>query len=233
MSPIFSLRVKQLDENISRTFTRINEYQTELEDEKDPNQRSQYRRRITQLRESLAGYQTEYRELQAQQTGESSTQMQEASVQLHKLNIQVNALGNLVLRSYNELQSVLLTRYSASEKSIVSELTKQLNQGQLATVEAILQAVESNQIPEREMQEFIIEFQRSLALVSHEHGTSLVQGREITEILEAPGLDFQHKLKVSLPIIPLLIDYEAEVGLGSGFNLKAMWEKWKENFRGK
>ncbi|MGB3310800.1 MAG: hypothetical protein WBG32_00030 [Nodosilinea sp.] len=231
-SPIFDLRLHQLENNITRAFTRIDEYQVELEDERDPNQRSQYRRRIEQLRGTLVEYQKEYSELQKQELGDSSTQMQTVSSQLQRLNIQINSLGNLVLGSHKDLKQVLLARYTASEQMIVSEITKQLNQNQLITVEAALQAVDSNQVPVMEMQELVIEAQNALTLLNEKQGGLSAEKQRVSEMLKSPELDFQHKVKVSLPIIPLLVDYEAEIGLGTGFNLKSMWERWKENFRG-
>lgn len=221
-----------MENNITRAFTRIDEYQVELEDERDPNQRSQYRRRIEQLRGTLVEYQKEYSELQKQELGDSSTQMQTVSSQLQRLNIQINSLGNLVLGSHKDLKQVLLARYTASEQMIVSEITKQLNQNQLITVEAALQAVDSNQVPVMEMQELVIEAQNALTLLNEKQGGLSAEKQRVSEMLKSPELDFQHKVKVSLPIIPLLVDYEAEIGLGTGFNLKSMWERWKENFRG-
>lgn len=232
-SPIFELRLKQLENNLNRVATRIYEYQTELEDENDPNRKSQYRRRIEQLKELLSEYQSEYDELKGRGANESSIEMQEVSDQLKRLNIQINAIGNLVLKSHQDLRQILLTRYSASEQKIISEIAKQLNQSQLATVEAVLQAVETNQIPEREMQQFVTEVQQTLTLLNQKEGALSPEKQKVFEIVNAPTLDFQHKVKISLPIIPFLMDYEGELSLGTGFNLKAIWEQWRGKFRGK
>ena len=49
--------------------------------------------------------------------------------------------------------------------------------------------------------------------------------KQLAEVVDAPGLDVKHRLKAVIPIIPLLLQYEAEIGLDSGVNLEAAWNK--------
>ncbi|MFM6080602.1 MAG: hypothetical protein ACKPCI_19180, partial [Dolichospermum sp.] len=42
----------------------------------------------------------------------------------------------------------------------------------------------------------------------------------LVEIINYPELDFKHKLKVAIPLIPFILDYEGELELGTGINLK-------------
>ena len=44
------------------------------------------------------------------------------------------------------------------------------------------------------------------------------------EIIKDPQFDAKHRLKEGLPIIPMLVGYEGELELGSGFNIKTAWE---------
>lgn len=45
----------------------------------------------------------------------------------------------------------------------------------------------------------------------------------LAELVDAPKLDVAHKLKFTLPLIPFILDYEAEIQLGSVLNLEAAW----------
>ena len=54
---------------------------------------------------------------------------------------------------------------------------------------------------------------------------------EIKEAINDPSIDTTHKLKLSIPIIPLLLDYETELELEAGFNLKALWQQLKNRFQ--
>lgn len=52
------------------------------------------------------------------------------------------------------------------------------------------------------------------------------------QIAEAPSLDARHKLEVTIPLIPLLLEYKFETELGSRANLVALWEALKARVRG-
>ena len=55
----------------------------------------------------------------------------------------------------------------------------------------------------------------------------------LADVVDDLRLDVSHKLKVSLPIIPLILSYEGEVGIKSGVILKAAWEGFTVRVRGK
>lgn len=73
----------------------------------------------------------------------------------------------------------------------------------------------------------------------HEHVASIAD-RDLAEgvaaaqqLAEDPSLDARHKLEVTIPIIPLLLDYKFETELGSRANLVALWETLKTKVQGK
>ncbi|MFB2980828.1 hypothetical protein [Microseira sp. BLCC-F43] len=222
-SSAFNLRLQQLETNIAQTFTLLNEFEIELRDEDHPGIRSKYRRRIEQLRELLTRHQQEYDELQKQVTGEAPAKMQDVATELQQVNAKLNTLGNMVLSSYVELRRTLLARYAATERSIVAAIAKQLNQNQLVTVQAMLDALETNRISEAEIQQLLAGIQEMLAVVE---AKKLALPPAVAEVINHPAFDAKHKLKVSIPIIPFLLDYEGELELAAGFNLKAAWERW-------
>ena len=47
--------------------------------------------------------------------------------------------------------------------------------------------------------------------------------RKLAEVAGDPGLDVKHKLKVMIPILPVLLAYEGELELGSHLNLREAW----------
>ena len=227
----FNLRLQQLEASIAQTFTLLKEFDTELLDEDSPDRRSKYRRRIERLRELQAGYQQEYDELQRQVTGRPPAKMQDIAAELQQVNTQINALGNLVLVGYGELRQTLLAHYAATEQTIVAAMTEQLSQNQLVTVQAVLDALEADRISEAEMQQFLTGIQQMLAVLE-EKRVALPPGKEeIARVINAPALNARHKLKVSLPIIPFLLDYEGELELGTGINLKVVWARWVAKFQ--
>jgi hypothetical protein len=60
----------------------------------------------------------------------------------------------------------------------------------------------------------------------------MTEAKNLSDVVDDPKLDVTHKLKVSIPIIPLILSYETEVELKSGLNLKAAWQRLKVRVRG-
>jgi hypothetical protein len=97
-------------------------------------------------------------------------------------------------------------------------IIEQLNQTQLAFTENMLNAVAANQVSESEMLEMLA------VLESRIPSLPANSQAEIAEIIKSPELDTRHKITVTLPIIPFLINYEGELELGTGFNIKSARE---------
>jgi len=77
--------------------------------------------------------------------------------------------------------------------------------------------------------------QQALLEISHKEmydSQLMTEAKSLSDVVEDPKLDVNHKLKVSIPIIPLILSYETEVELKSGLNLKAAWQRLKARVRG-
>jgi hypothetical protein len=210
--PGFDLRLQQLESNIEKATILIGQYQTELILEDDPQRKGKYKLRIEQLKELIDSYKQELDKLREEADIDQIYKVNKIAVELHEMNDQINALGNLVLRSH-------------------TALSKQLNQNQLATVQTIMDALEANRIAEVDLEDLLKNVQITLETAKSK-GLSISSAQEeIERVIDDPSIDAKHKIKVSIPIIPLLIDYEAELELGTGFNLKMLWEQWKNRFR--
>jgi hypothetical protein len=54
------------------------------------------------------------------------------------------------------------------------------------------------------------------------------QSEQVADVIGEPGLDIAHKLKVCIPIIPMLLAYEGEISLAQKANLEATWQRLTE-----
>ncbi|NJR61830.1 MAG: hypothetical protein HC769_25185 [Cyanobacteria bacterium CRU_2_1] len=226
VSPDFDQkRLQDLADNIAKEQELLNDYEEALRLEDDPRRLKRYYKEIERQRESVHRYQQEFSALQQRQTSrppgqtsKPSAQMQEVGKQLQQMDAKLNILlsGQIAIyEDLNQMRHALLIRYDAAEQSIISAITQQLDQNQLLLTQNLLNALEANQVSEPEMQ-------RMLAVLE-ERIPSLPPSQ--AAIIKDPELDAKHKLKVTLPIIPLLVEYEGELELGSGFNIKSAWEK--------
>ena len=66
------------------------------------------------------------------------------------------------------------------------------------------------------------ELQRRATAIDDQH--LITSAQEAADMVSAPELSVKHKLKVTIPIVPLLLGYEGEVELNSRLNLEASWQ---------
>jgi len=235
LSPAISLQLDHLADNIRRDLALLKDYEDAQRYEADPCRQAKYRRAIEELRESATYYQREYEELQAQVSGELSIKMQDIAAQLHQMDMKLDALliGQAAIQDdLINLQQIVLARFDTSEQTIIATALERLDQNQLATVQAMLDALEGNQMSEAEMRR-VIDTVEQILVVLQQRGVVLPSQQLVAEVIAAPTLDVKHKLKVTFPIIPLIIGYEGELELGSKLNLEALWQRLVARVRGK
>jgi hypothetical protein len=217
LSQIFQQRLTDLLDHITQDQKLLKEFEEALTVEDNPRTLKKYKKEIKRQQESIDNYKQEYTELQQQLIGISTPQIQVVGNQLQIIENQlqqIDAKLNIVLIN----QDSLLLRYQVSEQAILRVFIEQLNQTQLAFTENMLNAVAANQVSESEM------LQMLAVLESRIPSLPSSSQAEIAEIIKSPELDARHKITVTLPIVPFLINYEGELELGTGFNIKSAWE---------
>ncbi len=195
----YQKRLEDLEDNIKQDLELLKDYDDELRYTTDPRLKARYRREITRQENSVSRYKQEYNRLQQELTGQPSPQMQEVAIQLRQMDAKLNIL-------------------LSGQVAIYEDLLKQLDQNQLVLTQKLQDALDANQVSEPQMQQMLA--------VLEERIPSLPPGQAaIAEVIKDPELDVKQKLKVTLPIVPMLVEYEGEFELGSGFNIKTAWEK--------
>jgi hypothetical protein len=137
----------------------------------------------------------------------------------------------------NDFRKIMLARFDVSEQAIITAIVQRLDQNQLETLQSILDEIETHRVPENELQETLNTLQQALLEIRQEerglYDSQLVsEAKSLSEVVDDPKIDVNHKLKISVPIIPLILSYETEVELKSGLNLKAAWQSLKARVRG-
>ncbi len=230
ISSIFKQRLQDLANNIDQDFKLLKEFEDALRYETNPRVKAAYRHDIKQLRESATLYQQEYDELQEIITNdESVTNIQSVKIQLYqidaKLDILLNGQDDVSEKLY-QMRQTLLNRYDDAEKAMIASIAKQFSQTQLTITQTLVDALEGNQLSELEMQEMLAVLEKQIPSLPPSQAV-------VAEIIKAPELDTKHKLKITLPIVPFLIDYEGELEIGSGFNVKLAWKRLLTKLRKK
>ena len=228
------VRLSDLADNVRQDMDLLKQYEDALRYEDDPRRRTKYRREIQRLRESAARHRQEYDEVQAEATGEPSVAMRDIASQLQEMDSRLNALleGQTAIRDgLTDLRRDLLARFDSSERTIITSVVERLSHSQLAAVQAVLDRLETQSVSEEEILHLLDAAQQMMAELQQQ-AVVLPGQQELAEVIAAPTLDAKHKLKVTLPIIPLLLAYEGEIELRSGLNLDAAWKRLVTRIRG-
>lgn len=216
-------RLTDLEDNIKQDSALLKNYEDELRYEDEPRRKAKYNRAIEQLRESASRHQQEYDQLYQHITGESTVQMHSVAIQLEEVNNRLDRLSagqKAIYANINNLRQGLLAHYEAGEKNIISAITYQLNESQMTTISALLDAIEANKVSDAEMENILPSIQEGLSILQQRGITLTGSQEEIVQVINAPQMDFKHRLKVAVPLIPFILDYEGELELGTGINLK-------------
>jgi len=228
-------RTNDLLDNITRDFALLKEFEDELRVEDDPGRRAKYQRRIEMLKTSAYGYEQELRELERRLLTGAPEATSNSTARLEGVHEKLDALlaGQSDLHQcLHHLFQAMLRRYDAGEQRMISILIERMTYAQVQTLDVMLEAVERNQFDVGEMNE-ILSFVRHYLTERQERAIALPGGDDVAEVISAPQLDVKHKLKFAIPIIPLLLEYEGEIELGSGMNLEGLWNQLVDKVRRK
>ena len=125
-------------------------------------------------------------------------------------------------------QERILGRFDQQEQRILTPILARLDSQQAEQTAAILDALDTRTFPADELGRHLAAIQMALAEISiraEQIGDRQLaeSARRVTELASAPGLDVKHKLKVTIPIVPVLLSYEGAFELGSRLNLEEAW----------
>lgn len=230
-----NLRLEHLEDNIEQDLGLRKQYEDALRYENEPRLKAKYQREIEQLRESANCYQQELDGLQRQVTSEPSVHTQAVTIQLQQINTKLDRLSagqEVIYENINHLRQGLLAHYKASEQNIIAAIIGRLDREQIDTISTVLDALEAERVSEREMQHILHSIQLRLITLQKRDTNLSPSQQALAEVINSPGLDTKHRLKFCLPIIPFLLDYEGEVELGIGINLKAAWQQFLARIKG-
>lgn len=233
-------RAQDLADNIRQDMDLLKDYEDALRRADDPRKRLNCRWNIDELRKSVERNQQEYNALTKETMGVPLDKLSPIGDELGRMYTKLDELseGQEDIRDdIRQLGSEIISSFEANEQAIITTLLDRLEQGDLVTVSAVLTGIDTvgpafDHIAEtfRSVRETLIEVRDKK---DNRHGVTLAgAAKEVLDIVEAPGLDVKHKLKVTVPIIPLLLKYEGEVALKSGVNLENAWGWLKKKIGG-
>ncbi len=132
-------------------------------------------------------------------------------------------------------RQILLDRFEFNEQRILSSVFERLDEDKLEIIKILIDAVEGKKVSKDliaetldGMKEMISEMREMrIEIKDVTRGISI---SSLDEIIDSPELSIENKLKVTIPIIPLLLTYEGTYNFKNSMKLDAAWTKLNKLF---
>lgn len=133
-------------------------------------------------------------------------------------------------------QQRILARFDLAEQRIVAPILARLDTQQAALLDKILDVLDVATFGADELDRHLSAIDAALAEVKAKSAMIadrqlVASAQQVAELASAPGLDAKHKLKLTIPIIPVLLSYEGEFEVGSRLDLPAVWQALQDLVR--
>jgi hypothetical protein len=166
--------------------------------------------------------------LLAQLRTKAGSNQAEFDTVLREISTRLSAVEQGVAAVQTSLQQVL-RRFDRQYQEVVAPILARIDQHHLAQLDAILAAVETSAIAADEIDRLLAAISATLATILAQQQTLLDPPlqQSIRQVVEAAGnetLDRRHRLKLTVPLIPLLLAYEAEIEVGAQSRLANLWQ---------
>lgn len=125
----------------------------------------------------------------------------------------------------------LLEMYEVGQQELIRAISGKLDRQQVSLIEKLVTVIDQKTISDSEIETTLMAVKEVLEELNSRK-IQLESGiaedvEKVAEVVNAPALDARHRLKVTVPIIPILLAYEGEIELNSGMNLENAWLKLK------
>lgn len=222
-------RLDTLQRHLEQDYELLKEYEEELRLEDDPRRRRRYRHEIERQKAAIADYEQQLTDIVPQAATHPEAIPPSIQQPLDALQAQIATLEKRLLAGQQSLsdqlrqqEHTLLAHIDTRHRETLQTITTQLKDDQLETVELLYDLVDQQQLAQLELNEISLLVQQSLAKLKDTPNAAYWQ-QLLTAAEETNAVD--QKLKLMLPIIPFVLDYELELQANTLPALQRIWQQ--------
>lgn len=145
---------------------------------------------------------------------------------IHLINNKVDLLNKNQHASslqIEQLRSRVLEKIAGIEIAMV-QVVKSLDENGLESLSLVAQAIDDGKIAREECITILNTIYRTIRSLRANNKPVPEVTKAIETYVGDAKVDATHRLKITVPIIPLLLDYEGELDLGTDVNLRKLWD---------
>lgn len=232
------IRKKQLMENIHLQYKLLNEYEKKRDLSDRPKEIELFNDEVIRITQSLNDYIIEINQIYK---GDNITTPQEvASIwnelqNLKKGQKEIIGKQDETLTVIDQTRNALLEETTAVYQNTMRIFLLALNEQDIHIVQAVVEYIDQKQFTEVEMIEILKviqkgynELQDKTIIISTDDAV-LQQTQKLSEAWKSSEINTDEKLKLSIPIVPTILTYEAELSINVKETLRGFWEKFWMN----
>lgn len=228
--------ITELQQNIQRSQTLLNQYEQRLQMEDDPRKLMRYRYEIDQEKERIEQYTKEAATLTplTSQTPELNAMQQSLDTLHQKMDALSQQLSQVDRNLTGGQVNIMahLKKLDHQQQTYYQALTQRLDKHQLELVDLLLDAADKQQIAQWDAAHLTLMTQQALVDLHRlrENQPDAAQWQSLIALL-GQETTWDHKLKWTLPIIPGILSYENEASLDILPTLREAWERLRNRVK--
>ncbi len=239
-------RLQDLKRNIDREADMLNQYEVQRTYEKDPRSLAGIDHNITRQKETIAGYSEEFTQIQATLPTNVAPEIQK---QLHDIKQQLSTLiggqtslvdgqknlaeGQERIRDdIREQRVAILAHIDGAHRETIAVLVDKMDADQLELTELLYDAADQQEIAKWQAEQLTMLTQQSLHDIK-ELRKNQPDAAEWDNLLGALTSEttWEQKLKLTIPLIPGILELENEIAVDVIPALKQAWGTLVKKFR--
>jgi hypothetical protein len=233
--PPLEEEMRHLGESARKDVERLRELDDLLRYETDNLQRAKYEEMLRRVEASFSKHKRQFQDLQKCATAGLVAVGWQVSSEFERLEERLESLVAAQRELAGEFRVDLAEGLERTAERISAEISASLDATAQGTVKAVLAGIELRASDDHGIQELLSSVEELIQAVKRIEAavpTDLQSRVSVAEaVIEATHLDVKHRLRVTIPIIPLVVSYMSELELKGGLSVSALWENIVKRFR--
>jgi len=156
--------------------------------------------------------------------------------QISETTTKIQTLQTQTLEAIDSSRDAIVSRIESNFRDLAFALLSRLNPQQLQTTEAIVQSIDKNRLSVKEQSDLLNAIKNGAQELKSK-GLLLGEANQVSKDVErlkpvwnSHDLATAGKLKLSIPLVPMILSYEAELSVSVKQSLSTIWRRF---FKGK
>jgi len=225
------IRKKQLMKNINRQYKLLHEYEKKRDLSDRPKEIELFNDEIIKITQSLHDYIIEFKQVCKKEGIATPQEVVSIWDELERRLQKITNGQREIMGAVSQARDAILELTIDVHKDTMRVFLSALDEQETHIVQSIVENIDRKQLTEAEMTEILKTIQQGYkelqenALPISTDDIAIQETQNLPEVWNSPDISTGGKLKLSIPIIPTILTYEAELSVNVKESLKKFWKR--------